>query len=65
VNLSEPMRLALVRRLAVNAHTVDALKTRDMISSAQRRTGVLARYDLLLSEQGEGWRTWLQSLGVS
>jgi hypothetical protein len=39
MTLSEPMRLALVRRLAVNAHTVDALKDRKMITAAQARTG--------------------------
>lgn len=65
MNLSEPMRRALVRRLAANAHTVDALTDRELISAAQARTGRLARYDLTLTDLGTSYAEWFSGLGYT
>lgn len=63
MTLSEPMRIAVVRKLAVNLHTANALKDRQVISSFRARPGRLARYDLTLTEYGLSHRRWLKGLG--
>jgi hypothetical protein len=57
------MRFALVRKLAVNLLTANALLDRQLISHFRTRPGRLARYDLTLTEYGLSQRRWFMSLG--
>lgn len=63
MSLSEPMRFAIVRNLAVNLLTANALVDRQMVSRFRTRPGRLARYDLTLTEYCLSHRRWLKGLG--
>jgi hypothetical protein len=61
--ISEPMAVALARRLAVNLHTARALVDKQFVSHFKARRGRLRRYDLTLTVLGQRWRRWARSLG--